>query len=388
MAITLGGGGGGAKINEYRFFVDRGDTFTDDDGQVWLKKGARSLDTTTYPDVHTTSLPVSTSTDYQAANVSLGHSSAKGLAVSEDGAWALNQNSGTQVAQTNIATDTVNTVTAYSGFTPYACSYVKVAASSGLSNSVSNANGYFAAILGSFGGTSLVSFNLQGGSGTNAGLPNGGLAAWLILRDSSGTGLNTGSYAYNSSATNYPAAVYWSRTYRRIYVMMAYAYVRAHLFMYNMSGNAWGNTNAGNGSSTTLNATSTTDWGSESDVYQIHHMSGDSTHLHVYYRNASYVYKIRKIPLSGNLSWSSGSDSATLPTSGLIEQASDGSFSTFGIRDYGPAYYQTVGGVDKYLVHTNTSGAGKLREINPSQPVIGEDTPDADAAQTQYQRIK
>lgn len=388
MAITLGGGGGGAAINEYRFFVDRGDTFTDDDGQVWLKKGARSLDTTTYPDAHTASLPVSASTDYQAANVSLGHSSAKGLGVSEDGAWALNQYSGTSVANTNIATDTVNTVTAYSGFTPYACSYVKVAASSGLSNSVSNANGYFAAILGSFNGTSLVSFNLQGGSGTNAGLPNGGLAAWLVLRDSSGTGLNTGSYSYNSSATNYPAAVYWSRTYRRIYVMMAYAYIRAHLFMYDMSSNAWGNTNAGNGTSTTLNATSTIDWGSESDVYQIHHMSGSSTHLYVYYRNASYVYKIRKIPLSGNLSWSSGSDAVTLPTSGLIEQASGGSFSTFGIRDYGPIYYRTVGGVDKYLAHTNTSGSGKLREFNPAQSVIGETAGNGNHNATQYQRIK
>ena len=71
MAIKLGGGGGGAAINEYRFFVDRGDTFTDDDGQVWLKKGARSLDNSTYPDAFTSALPVSASSDYQAANVSL-----------------------------------------------------------------------------------------------------------------------------------------------------------------------------------------------------------------------------------------------------------------------------------------------------------------------------
>jgi len=40
-------GGGGTLINEVKFFTDRGDSFTDSNGHVWLKAGARTLDTTT-----------------------------------------------------------------------------------------------------------------------------------------------------------------------------------------------------------------------------------------------------------------------------------------------------------------------------------------------------
>ena len=380
ISTLISAGGGGSEINEIKFFTDRGSSFTDSNGQVWLKAGAKTVDVTTYPDADSGLTTLSFSSDYQAAESSSTSMNGKGLSLSSDNVWALNLDSGTQIRVTDLATGTVSHFTPYNGFNPAGVGYVKAAASSGLTTPLSNANGYFMGVLGGFNGTSLLSFHLIGGSGTDAGKSNG-LQAWLVLRDPSGTGLNASPYNY--TATTQPAAFHWNPATRYLYVMFASSTTRCHLFIYNMSGNDWGNINAGNGTSTQLNASSFIDWQTQSGANSIYHMSGSSTHLYVHYRNASYTRNIRKIPLSGNLSWASGTDVGT-SNSGLLQNA-DGTFSTLNFRDY-PVYYRTAGSTEKFLVHDNPNN--KLHEITLDVPIIGQAAWDYRRAQTPYQRIK
>jgi hypothetical protein len=128
-------------------------------------------------------------------------------------------------------------------------------------------------------------------------------------------------------------------------------------------------------------------------------MSGDSTHLYVgYYTLAvdSDGYrenKIRKIPLSGNLSWSSGTDvagSVSVPGSqgqSVLIQNSNGTWSVETLEEL-PRYYKTVNSVPKFLGHGN--GTNALREFALNVPIIGENSGSFSSRQnqTQYQRIK
>ena len=406
MAIKLGGGSAGAEINEYRIFVDKGNIWTGSNGFVWLKKGARTLDTTTYPDANAVGGAISRSTDYQGA-AAAGGTSPGGLGVSSDGAWAINYTTsynGTYY-QTNIATDTVNAPNqnwpGTGGGWIMGTGYIKCNGGNPQS-SIANANDYFAVALVTFSGSNLVLYaaNLVGGSGTDAGKPssNGGS---FSPKDSGGTLLSASPYTYTTPGQ--PACIHWDPVNRRLYLMMAYSYNRCHLFVYYLSGSNWGYENFG----ITTNderANVVIDWQSQSSsgtdaAYQIDSMSGDSTHLYVgYYTLAvnSDGYrenKIRKIPLSGNLSWSSGTDlagSVSVPGSqgqSVLIQNSNGSWSVETLEEM-PRYYKTVNSVPKFLGHGN--GTNALREFALNVPIIGEnfDSFASRMNQTQYQRIK
>lgn len=402
MAIQLGGGSAGAEINEYRFFPDRGNLWTGDNGFVWLKKGARSFDTTTYPDAYAAGNAVSKSTDYQAAAAS-GGTSPGGLGVSSDGAWALNFTtfSNPGFFQTNIATDTVTQTTYWPGVNSgyyYICAtgYIKCNGSNPNSDIV-NANDYFAAALITYNNSDLKVYSsaLTGGSGTNAGLPNNNQGSWTP-KDSSGTLLSASPYSYTTPSQ--PACMHWDPVNRRLYLMFAYTNNRCHLFVYYLNGSNWGNTGF-SVSGTDDRANVVIDWQSQSSssAYEIESMSGDSTHLYVSYYTVALNsdggrdLKIRKIPLSGNLSWASGTDLAgKVAVSGssgqaILVQNSNGTFSVENLEQ-GPRYYKTVNSVPKFLGHGN--GTNALREYAINVPTIGEDTPDYRNAQTQYQRIK
>jgi len=405
MAITLGGGGGGgAKINEYRFFVDRGATFTDDEGFIWLKKGARSLDTTTYPDAHAAGNALSRSTDYQGAAAS-GGTSPGGLGVSSDGAWALNYNTSYNLTwyQTDIASDTVNFPNSYwpgtgSGQYLIGCAYIKCAAPN--QSSITNANNYFAVGLVSYSNTQCKIFmsQLVGGSGTDAGKPNGNMNSFQPL-DSSGTSITASPYLYYTPAQ--PACIHWDSVNRRLYLMFAYSNNRCHLFVYYMNGSGFGYNNYNIGYNDDR-ANVVVDWHTQAgaSVSNFGSMSGDSTHLYVgyYSTTASSITgsntsaKIRKIPLSGNLSWSSGTDMTGEIATGdsnrhILTQTSTGSFNVEYLEEF-PRYYKTVSGVEKFLAHE--SSGNSLREFALNVPVIGEDLGSHSFRmnQTQYQRIK
>jgi hypothetical protein len=168
--------------------------------------------------------------------------------------------------------------------------------------------------------------------------------------------------------------------------------------VYHLSGYNWGNTGfsvSGNGD----RASVVIDWQSQSSssAYSIESMSGDSTHLYVSYftvevnSDGSRSLKIRKIPLSGNLSWASGTDLAgEVGVSGsngqsILVQNSNGTFSVENLEE-GPRYYKTVNSVPKFLGHG--TGTNALREFAINVPTIGEDSPDYRQNTTQYQRIK
>jgi hypothetical protein len=119
-------------------------------------------------------------------------------------------------------------------------------------------------------------------------------------------------------------------------------------------------------------------------------MSGDSTHLYVLYYNSTAGGRVfRKIPLSGNLSWSSGSDIAGVVAdpatgTGILVQTSSTSFTKENI-DAEPIFYKTVSSVPKFLIMGYNS---QLREFSLNTPLIGEGTPDYREAKTQYHRVK
>lgn len=401
MAITLGGGGGaGAEINEYRFFPDRGNLWTGDNGFVWLKKGARSFDTTTYPDAYAAGAAISKSTDYQGAAAS-GGTSPGGLGVSSDGAWALNYTTSYNLTwyQTNIATDTVNAPNTNwpgtgSGQYLLGCAYIKCAAPN--QSSITNANNYFAVGMVSYSNSQnkLYIASLVGGSGTDAGKPSANQASFQP-QDSSGTSITASPYTYYTPGQ--PNCIHWDSVNRRLYLMCSYSTDRCHLFVYYMNGSGFGYNNF-SVSSNDQRANVVIDWKTQagSTVRNIQSMSGDATHLYVGYQTDTSaaginLSKIRKIPLSGNLSWSSGTDlTGEVGTSNqsyqtIIVQNSNGTFSEETLEEM-PRYYKTVSSVPKFLGHGN--GTNALREFAINVPVIGEGEPDSRAAKTQYQRIK
>ena len=396
MAISLGGGGGGgAEINEVRFFADRGDSFTDSNGFVWLKKGVRTLDTTTYPDAFAQSAAISKTGDYQSNKTNSGNSP-DGLSVSSDGAWVLNYNTSytTGFIQTDIASDTQTSNTTWPG--SYSSNYLLGTAyikcnGSNPSNPIANANDYFAIGIHSYAASDpprVWSSTLVGGSGTDAGKPNSNQGYQWTLEDTDGGNLAT-RYAYNTPAQ--PCYAHWDPSARKLYVMFAYSTSRCHLFVYHLWNSTFGHTHYAV-SGTQNHASSRIDWhaqigGGSPNFYS---MSGDSTHLYVLYYNTTVGGRVfRKIPLSGNLSWSSGSDITgavedPATGSGILVQTASTAFTKENI-DAEPIYYKTVSSVPKFLMMGYNS---QLREFSLNTSLIGEGSPDYREAKTQYQRIK
>lgn len=399
MAITLGGGGGGgAQINEMGFFVNQGNTFTDSNNAVWLKKGAKSLDLTTYPDAFTKNEAVSSTTDFHSAQV-LPATSPMGLSVSSDAAWAMCNYAGYNYSHLNIASDTLYSGTGLTGGWPGVSSYnrnvvgtgyIKCNASSGVLSGISNANNYFAAAIINAGGStlSIYSASLVGGSGDDAGRPavDIGGTEWQ-LENSTGTNLGgiEGGVLGDVGRANY---LHWDPVGRKLYVMLGYAHLKCFLFVYDFSSQTWGHTNgSGYVTSNTNHASQTIDWHTQAgtDAYDITSMSGDATHLYVGYREeVTYLDKIRKIPLSGNLSWSSGT--TLTGTMGTVVQLTSSTDATETSLRETPIYYKTVSSNPKFLSVKNSPKT--IIEFGINVPLIGEDAPDYRQAQTQYQRIK
>jgi hypothetical protein len=352
------------------------------------------LDTTTYPDALAQGVATSKTGDYQS-NKSNSGNSPDGLSLSSDGAWALNYNTTSSggYIQTDIASDTQTGNTQWPGtYHPIylaGTAYIKCNGSSP-SSSIVNANDYFAIGITSYQGSyepKVFMSTLTGGSGTDAGKPNSNQGNW-VLEDTDGGNLNN-SYQYGSPGQ--PCYAHWDPVARKLYVMFAYSDDRCHLFVYTLTSSTFGYTGFGI-SGTQNHASSRIDWHAQSGGgnRNFYSMSGDSTHLYVLYYNSTAGGRVfRKIPLSGNLSWSSGSDIAGTVSdpatgSGILVQTSSTAFTKESITAE-PIYYKTVSSVPKFLM---MGYAEQLREFSLNVPVIGEANPDYRAAKTQYQRIK
>jgi len=395
MAIKLGGGGGGgAQINEIGVFVDQGDVFTDSNGAVWLKKGSRTLDTTTYPDALSQNAAVSNATDFQSAHT-MGSTSPWGLTTSEDGAWALSSYTynSNQYAYLDIASDTP-THNPYwpslvSGYSIVDTEYIKCRAASGVESYITNANNYFAACLAkSSSGPIRIQFcSLVGGSGTSAGLPDTNKG---IIQLSNSAGANLGTIVgYGEPAQ--ASSMYWDSVGRKMYVMFGYTTSKLVLYVYNWSAQTFGYTSI-NVAANLLNASQEIDWRAQmpTDDGQAYNLSGDSTHLYLDYYKSGVGRVIRKFPLSGNLSWSSGSEIGVLadPATGgngqVLKLSSSNTGTTVSIRG-GANYFKTVDSVLKFVMFDTPRN---VSEFAINVPIIGEGTPDYRHAKTQYQRIK
>ena len=280
------------------------------------------------------------------------------------------------------------------------CAYIKCAGSA--SSSISNANNYFAAGMVSYSTSQnkLFMASLVGGSGTDAGKPSGNQNSFQPL-DSSGTSITASPYTYYTPGQ--PTCLHWDSSSRRLYLMCAYTNNRCHLFVYYMNGSTFGHTGFSIASYDDR-ANVVIDWQSQSSgsAYMIESMSGDSTHLYVGYlsttlaSNGGYSTRIRKIPLSGNLSWASGSDmtgtldtdvAGTITARSILVQSATGTYSGETLEAM-PRYYKTVSSVPKFLGHGNSTN--KLREFALNVPVIGESEGSFSSRQnqTQYLRIK
>jgi len=381
MAIKLGGGGSGAQINEIRFFVDQGDLFTDPDGAVWLKKGVRTLDTTTYPDAYAINTAVSRTNDYKST--SGGGQFPFVLTAAADSEWALGnyRTSSNQYVYRNITEDTVQTLAwpgTFSGTALLGTAYIKCSAPSGVNSNVANANNYFMAVTTPYTtspqGTQIFTGYLYGGSTSQAGRLLSSYSS-VVLEDTSGNRI--------TPTTRMP--IHWDTANRKFYLMATSSGQSCVLYVYDWSSQAWGYTGPNNIIGTANHASQQIDWHTQAGtgVISFQTMSASATHLYVNYRDAYLAFKLRKIPLSGNLSWSSGTD-VGFPTGSILLQDDAGNFSTTTVRDGSFAYYKTVGSTEKFLA---VNSSGRLYEFSGSA-LIGETTPDPDAAKTQYQRIK
>lgn len=396
--ISGGGGGGGAAINEYRFFVDRGDTFTDDDGQVWLKKGARSLDNSTYPDAYAPGAAVSKSADFKSANAFAAgnYADPEGLCVDEDSAWVIGRQSRSssyayRYTYQHISSDTVYDQTPPNYYTQdifVAGLYAKC--TNATNSQITGANDNIGALLSWYNNQqiALYSYNLEGGSGNDQGKLNG-KQDYMYLNNSSGTALRTtGIFNYDHTST---FGMAWDKTSRKLYVLGQCTHAGTYkLYVYHLSGQTFGY--SGFALPNSMSASQEIDLGTG---YTFYALSSDSTHLYIVYNNGS-ENKIRKIAKSGNLAFSGGTDlagTASDPGSGagLLWQNADGTFTTRTRKQEAIVYYRTVSSVPKFLV-TSYPGSSytthTLSEFAINVPAIGEAEPDADAAKTQYQRIK
>jgi hypothetical protein len=171
----------------------------------------------------------------------------------------------------------------------------------------------------------------------------------------------------------------------------------SHLFRYSMTGDSFGHSGFSVGTNN-YNANAVVDlYASNVPVHEIKQMSGSSTHLYITFQEEapSYKVRIRKIPLSGNLSWASGTtldgqvrDPATDHT--ILRANSDGTFSTYHGDSESYTYMRTVNSKEKFMglfEGVNTSYQ-TLTEFSLNNEAIGQDSWDYRRAQTAYQRIK
>ena len=169
-------------------------------------------------------------------------------------------------------------------------------------------------------------------------------------------------------------------------------------------------------------AVTTIDYRAESTVGSIYSLSGSATDLFVGYAptfeyplgevgGASGPLKIEKIPLSGNLSWASGSDvadfgndnyAATTPKGKLVVEDSEGNIQIDGSTYVGQAFYG-MDGSDHTFLSANSShgmyqwkmgeiiGSSTARKVGPRVGLVGADADldlDLNSSVTYYQRIK
>ena len=368
--LISAGGGGGALIGEYASFVDQGVTFTDENGAVWLRSGSGSLDTTTYPDAPSITLPVSDNSLYQSTANTFGSYSNSGLSISGD--WAIGDSSQNKYSQMNLATNTVNvnnlaiTEIASNSVIP-AIGYITCTGPNVVS-AQANTDNKFAVVLRDYNGPiRMFAYALDGYNDTNS-IGSGAIDQTVA---------STSTHMYNSSGsqirldTTYGfGGIYWDAPNHKLYGVIS-DLTQGSLHVWDFTGSTFGTSNSVGPSTKT--ATTTIDYFAESTVTNVYSLSGSATDLYIgYSTNPLSTIKIRKIPLSGNLSWASGTDvadygktgsSAQSPRGQLVIEDSQGNIELNGSVYTNQAFYGMVGSAYTFISGAPTLYQWKAGEI-------------------------
>jgi hypothetical protein len=394
LTDLISAGGGGAVIGEYASFVDQGTSFTDGNGAVWLRSGSVTLDTTTYPDASSASVPASYNSYFQATN-NWNASVPTGISVSGDWALTLAGNANT-FSQMNLATNTVNdagtaiSVIASNAKT-VAIGYITCTGPN-VVTAQANTDNKFAAVVRDWNNPArMLSFNLDGYDDANS-IGSGSINQDSVISHTYLYKPNGQSIMLNSLQVS--GGLHWDGPNKKLYFFVADA-AQGSLYVYDYTGETWGTSNASGPS--TINADTEIDYFAESTVSRLYSLSASSTDLFIAYLpspGTGSVTKIRKIPLSGNLSWASGSDIADfgkVVTNALYPQAdyfvedSQGNV-TIDTNSYASQGFYEMDGSD----YTFLSGSTKLYQWK-SGDIIGSTTTTQVGPATGvtfYQRIK
>ncbi len=389
--LISAGGGGGALIGEYVGFADQGASFTDANGAVWLRAGSGTLDTTTYPDAPTVTLPVSYNSFFQST-AEFGSYSNSGLNISGD--WAIGTSTQNRYGQINLATNTVNAsnvqLTSIASNAEIAAIGYITCTGPNVVSAQANTDNKFGVVLRDWNGpVRMQSFALDGYNDSSS------IGSGALNQDATGSY----TYLYNSSGgqirldTSYSfGGIYWDAPNHKLYGVIS-DLTQGSLHVWDFTGDTFGTSNSVGPS--TKSATTTIDYFAESTVTNVYSLSGSSTDLYIgYSTNPLSTIKIRKIPLSGNLSWASGTDvedygkegsSAHNPRGQLVIEDSQGDITINGTVYTNQAFYG-MDGSD----HTFLSGAPYLYQWKSGEVLGSTTTTQVGPASgvTFYQRIK
>ena len=243
-------GGGGSLIGEYASFNDRGPSFTDENNAVWLRTGSGTLDTTTYPDADTATIPISYSSFLQLTSSSLYSLSNGGINISGD--WAI-WRSGTQsrYTQMNLSTGTINANSEIIVDIPtsseiFAIGYI-TCTGPGIVSSIANTDNKFGVVLRESNfQLRMQAFNLDAYDNPGASPGTGALKhdevsiGFHILKDSSAQDILLTS----TSTYNFEGGIYWDAPNHKLYVI-ASDNTQGALNVYDFTGDTFGTSDAG-----------------------------------------------------------------------------------------------------------------------------------------------
>ena len=313
----IGGGGGGAVIGEYVGFPAQGNSFTDENGAVWLKSGASTFDTTTYPDAPSVPRPLNKST--YAKSTSAWFYKPSPISVSGD--FVIQGGVNNQYAQMSKSTGVVKTNNTVfplnrSNFSLGLVAYVECSGPNIISQ-ISNTDDKFAVYVGYHtDGSANLKLYLNSAylsqTSSLAGMP----ATWVNeVKLKTNTGADITVDGYNG--------LHWDGSNKKLYVLDG-----GKLFTYSLTGQTWGTSTASFSGSSINAASAAIDWKAEdSNIGTIYGMTSTATHLYVpvYYTVGGEA--VHKIPLSGNLSWASGTQIFSGTNQGLYIQDSSGNIT-------------------------------------------------------------
>mgnify|MGYP002282703897 CR=1 FL=1 len=365
----IGGSSGGSSIGEFKIFGERGETFTDTNGFLWLKTGVISTDLTTYPDAPTDGVWYNP-TNYTRTTNTGNFSPDNGYALKNGGyldgyVIAARQSTTSQgytaynfngyIETGNMPTS--NSSSRYSGF-----NYVKCSASSGVNSNVAGAGNMFTIAIEGYTSWSYVRLSTYTNSAdANANGKPVGLADSCVLNDESGSSIHV-SIAYQIGN------VHFDNPNRKLYVCHG-NHFNMSLYVYDFSSETAFGVTSHLISATSKNASGPALNYAPDNCTMVRSVTFSSTHMYVaYYADDAQLF-IRSIPLSGNLSWASGTDLSNFVTDEGWYQNSDGDILKSGTNYDTPytVFYGMDGNTPTFLKTDNSNNLNQYR----AQPLIG-----------------